>query len=98
MLSWFQSHMLPCAYKAIFGIDCPVCGFQRSLLLLLKGDFKSSFLMYPPLLPFLALIILLGARFLRPTVVAKKHIYRYSTFLLSVVAVNYAVKLAVLYV
>lgn len=48
--------MLPCFYKAFLGIDCPLCGFQRSFLLLIEGNFKASFLMYPPLFPVLLFI------------------------------------------
>ena len=36
-------------------MDCPGCGLQRSLALLLKGEFVESFLMYPGLFPMMAL-------------------------------------------
>lgn len=45
--------MLPCAWKSMLGIDCFLCGSQRSFIDLLHGDFISSFKMYPPLLPLL---------------------------------------------
>ena len=56
-LIWLLSdkYMLPCISKQLFGIDCPGCGFQRSVALLLQGDFEASFLMYPGLMPMLAL-------------------------------------------
>ena len=56
-LIWLLSdkYMLPCISKQLFGIDCPGCGFQRSIALLLQGDFEASFLMYPGLMPMLAL-------------------------------------------
>ncbi|MBO5843245.1 MAG: DUF2752 domain-containing protein [Bacteroidales bacterium] len=41
--------MLPCIYKQLFGISCPLCGFQRSVLCLLQGDFLGSLKMFPPL-------------------------------------------------
>jgi len=53
MIGWLERHMLPCAYKSIFGIDCPGCGFQRSFIALLKGDWKDSFLLYPATVPIL---------------------------------------------
>lgn len=52
-ISWLQGHLLPCPFKYITGIDCPGCGFQRSLLALLKGDIHQSFLLYPPTMPLL---------------------------------------------
>lgn len=50
-----EKHLLPCFSKQVFGVDCPGCGLQRSLVLLLKGEFADSFLMYPGLLPMMAL-------------------------------------------
>lgn len=41
--------LLPCAYKLLFGISCPMCGFQRSLLLLVQGRVGDSIMMFPPL-------------------------------------------------
>lgn len=47
--------MLPCLSKQVFGVDCPGCGLQRSVALLLEGDLVGSFWMYPGLLPMLSL-------------------------------------------
>jgi hypothetical protein len=52
-MSWLQDHLLPCPFKYVTGIDCPGCGFQRSLLALIKGDVHQSFLLYPPTIPLL---------------------------------------------
>ncbi|WP_082120686.1 DUF2752 domain-containing protein [Pedobacter sp. BMA] len=47
-VNWLQNHLLPCPFKTITGLDCPGCGFQRSLVALITGDFVKSFLLYPP--------------------------------------------------
>ncbi|MBO5361416.1 MAG: DUF2752 domain-containing protein [Paludibacteraceae bacterium] len=39
--------LLPCAYKQLFGISCPLCGFQRSMLLLHKGEVWESICQFP---------------------------------------------------
>ncbi len=39
--------MVPCMNKSIFGIDCMGCGTQRSLNLLLQGEFVEAFKMFP---------------------------------------------------
>ena len=39
--------MLPCMNKSIFGVDCMGCGTQRSLNLLLHGEFIEAFKMFP---------------------------------------------------
>lgn len=56
-----EDYMLPCLNKQLFGIDCPGCGMQRSLLYLIKGEFTEAFHMYPPifiLIPFVLFTIL----------------------------------------
>ena len=48
--------MLSCPSKKYLHIECPGCGFQRSVLALLKGDLPASFALYPATLPILALL------------------------------------------
>lgn len=55
-----QNHLLPCPIKALTGIDCPGCGFQRSLICLLKGDFYQSWHFYPPTVPLILLFSCYG--------------------------------------
>jgi hypothetical protein len=42
-----EDYMLPCLNKKLFGLDCLGCGFQRSLLHIIKGDFVAAFNIYP---------------------------------------------------
>ena len=56
-----EKYMFPCFSKTLFGIECLGCGFQRSFLLLLQGNFSGSFKMYPALITtilFLGILIL----------------------------------------
>ena len=46
--------LLPCAYKQLFGFSCPLCGFQRSMLLLLDGQVWASIIRFP-IWPLMAL-------------------------------------------
>ncbi len=55
-VQWLEAHMLTCPSIAYWGIGCPGCGMQRSLIALLKGDFFSSLQLYPALLPLMILI------------------------------------------
>lgn len=41
--------MLPCLSKKYLGIDCLSCGTQRAFFMILEGDFKAAFAMYPPI-------------------------------------------------
>lgn len=94
MITWLQKHMLPCAYKYFFGIDCPICGAQRSLLLLMQGNFVESFRLYPPLIFLLALIFLVIAYLIFPKIIKARFLKQYAVFVLMVIAVNYAYKIA----
>lgn len=58
MLLKTENYMMPCVNKQLFGVDCMGCGFQRSLVLLLKGDFKEAFKMYPAIFTILLLLVL----------------------------------------
>lgn len=58
-LSHVQDWLLPCPIKTIIGIDCPGCGFQRSLLALLQGHWHESYQVYPPTVPLLMLLLFL---------------------------------------
>ncbi|MEH6680897.1 MAG: DUF2752 domain-containing protein [Sediminicola sp.] len=57
LLFSLDDYMLPCANKKIFGVECPGCGIQRSISLLLQGDLWGAFLMYPAIY---TLILLMG--------------------------------------
>jgi hypothetical protein len=59
-----EKYMLPCLSKTLFGIECLGCGFQRSFLLLLKGDFEGAFKMYPAIFTTLLFLGILGFNFI----------------------------------
>ena len=42
-----EKYMLPCLSKYFMEIDCPGCGFQRSLFALIQGDFAYAFKIFP---------------------------------------------------
>ncbi|TDE01446.1 DUF2752 domain-containing protein [Flavobacterium hiemivividum] len=64
--------MIPCLSKTLFGVECLGCGFQRSLLLLFKGDITSSFQMYPALFTSLLFLGLLGFHFIYKGIISQK--------------------------
>ena len=55
--SWTNRFLLPCPFKHLTGIDCPGCGFQRSVLALLKGNWMESWHYYPATVPILLLVV-----------------------------------------
>lgn len=57
LIHWLEHHLLACPFKQSFGIDCPGCGLQRSVLALFRGDVVASLKLYPPTLPIIFLVI-----------------------------------------
>ncbi len=49
--------MLDCHWKSTLGIECPGCGFQRSVDLLIHGDFLGSIQLFPATIPLIATLI-----------------------------------------
>ncbi|WP_029596709.1 DUF2752 domain-containing protein [Flavobacterium sp. ACAM 123] len=65
-------YMIPCLSKTLFGIECLGCGFQRSFLLLLQGDFTASFQMYPALFSSLLFLGFLSFHFIYKGIISQK--------------------------
>lgn len=55
-----EQHLLPCFYKQYFGVDCPGCGMQRSMVALLEGNFSVSFHLFPALVPMMVMLVFLA--------------------------------------
>lgn len=55
-----EKYMLPCFSKSLFGMDCPGCGAQRSLLFFVNGDFTAAFKMFPAIYTTLFFFLFLG--------------------------------------
>lgn len=56
IINWLENHYLPCAYKQLFGVECPLCGSQRALIELLRGNILESFRLYPALIPSIIIV------------------------------------------
>ncbi len=97
-ISWLQDHLLKCPFKYLTGIDCPGCGFQRSVLALINGDLHKSLSLYPstiPLLIFFSYAIADGIFKLD----TKNQVIKKTGFILigSLILVTYAIKMWGLY-
>jgi len=57
MLLSIENYMLTCPSKHFTGIDCPGCGFQRSIAALFQGHLWESITLYPATIPFLFCLI-----------------------------------------
>lgn len=79
--------------KLLFNMDCPICGFQRALLLLFKGEFLASFYMYPPLLPVLVLMGLGLFKLVNGNGLSATFLTRYFYLTVGLIGINYVFKL-----
>ena len=47
IITWLEQRELQCLFKKYFHVECPGCGFQRSIIALMKGNVGESFLLFP---------------------------------------------------
>ncbi|MGH2667072.1 DUF2752 domain-containing protein [Flavobacterium sp.] len=59
-----EDYMIPCMNKSLFGVDCPGCGTQRALLLVLKGEFTEAFCMFPAIYTLIPFFVITGLHFI----------------------------------
>ena len=78
-----EDYMLPCLNKKILGIDCMGCGMQRSMALILDGDFIAAFYMYPAIYSLIALVGVISINYFRNF----KHAYKIIIILAGINAV-----------
>ena len=58
-ISFLENNMLSCQWKNL-GMECMGCGFQRSVIFLLKGEFTKAFISYPAIYTLIILALMLG--------------------------------------
>lgn len=95
MLEWLEMHQLPCIFKGIFGIDCPGCGFQRAVLLLLKGDIGGSVSTWPALIPLLFFMMLSAARISGMKKISAEYLKNAGFVCLIIILISYLLRLIV---
>lgn len=57
-----EDYMLPCFSKKYLGIDCFGCGLQRSLSLIIRGEFWEAFQMYPAIYTIILFFFLISIK------------------------------------
>jgi len=58
-MSGIDDYMLPCLNKSLFGVECLGCGIQRSISLMLHGQFIAAYKMYPAIYTLILLALFL---------------------------------------
>lgn len=91
-LEWLEHHLLPCPTKHFLGIECPGCGMQRSIIELLRGNFWESIKLYPPLIPMIILLVLLGINLKVNSIALQKVLKYFFIAEVIIIFVNYIFK------
>lgn len=90
-----EEYMLPCFSKTFFGFTCLGCGLQRSFLLLIHGDFIAAFKMYPAIFTLILLFFTIVLSLIIKFKNSKKIISRLAYINLSIMIINYLIKLTI---
>ncbi|RIA09550.1 uncharacterized protein DUF2752 [Flavobacteriaceae bacterium MAR_2010_72] len=85
--------MLPCLNKQLFGFECLGCGSQRSVSLLIHGEFVAAFHMYPAIYTLIPLFVLIGINFFFKFKHASKLINTLAILSVVIIIVSYIYKL-----
>ena len=56
LVNWLERNMLTCPSRKYLHLECPGCGFQRSVITLFRGDLRASLQLYPATIPLLFLL------------------------------------------
>ena len=88
-----EDYMIPCLNKKLFGFDCLGCGLQRSVSLLIHGEFLEAFKVYPAIFTLIPLFILIGIDFFYKFKNSNKIINILAIASVSIIIISYIIKL-----
>lgn len=87
-----KDYMLPCLNKKLLGLDCPGCGMQRSVDLLLHGEFMAAFKMYPAIYTLIPLLFLITGSKVFNMKVDNRFIIALSIASVALILINFILK------
>jgi ABC-type transport system involved in cytochrome c biogenesis permease component len=86
--------MLTCLSKQYFGVECPGCGAQRSLVCLCRGELLDSIALFPALIPLMIFMIISGLSLIKPLNLNLKWVVIIAIVTFSIMLVHYIMKIA----
>ncbi|NMH86081.1 DUF2752 domain-containing protein [Flavivirga algicola] len=87
-----DDYMLPCLNKKLFGVECMGCGLQRSIALILKGQFIDAFYMYPAIYSLIILFLYIGINIFFKFKHSNKIIGGLAILTVAIIIVSYIIK------
>lgn len=95
LLTELEDYMLPCVNKTLFGFDCMGCGIQRSISLIVHGEFIAAFFMYPAIYPLILLIATIGINIFKKIKYFNKIITILAIITVATIVVSFAIKTSI---
>lgn len=93
ILPWLEKHMLACPSKKWLHIECPGCGFQRSMLALFRGELGYSLALYPATIPLLGMLLYLALHVKYKFVNGGRNLKFFQLICGVIILINYIVKI-----
>ncbi|MDH5413276.1 MAG: DUF2752 domain-containing protein [Flavobacteriaceae bacterium] len=59
LVSFLEKYLFSCQWKKHLNIECLGCGFQRSIIHLLKGEFIDAFYVFPAIYTLILMFTIL---------------------------------------
>lgn len=91
-INFLEENLLSCQWKYM-GVECMGCGFQRSVIYLLKGEFVNAFKTYPAIYTLIFMMLFLGLHLKFNFTNGHKILLRLFILNLIIIAVNYIFKI-----
>ncbi len=88
-----EEYMIPCLNKKYLGFECMGCGIQRSISLLIDGNFIKAFYMYPAIYPLIALLGFLLLNQFTNSKIANKGVIFFSILTVATIVISYLIKI-----
>jgi hypothetical protein len=92
-MSGLDDFMLPCLNKTLFGVECPGCGMQRSLSLIIQGEFIAAYKIYPAIYALIVLFLFIGLNIFFKFKNSNKIITILAILSILIILINYVYKL-----
>ena len=92
-MSGLEDFMLPCLNKTLFGVKCPGCGIQRSISLLIHGEFIAAYKTYPAIYALILLFLFIGLNFFFKFKNSNKIINGLAILSILIILINFVYKL-----
>jgi hypothetical protein len=93
MIEFLKKNMFECFWVKTLDLECPGCGFQRSIIFLLEGNLKDSLITYPALIPTIILMLYLILHLIFKFKTGHRWIMLIFIITVSIMIINYLIKL-----